>query len=233
MRIGLSFHGGDPDYEYYPSALHRRADAIGISLETEWLAGKGRPQRFDLIDSLDAVVLTGGPDVGPERYGLTDTAGTCRTDPERDAIEWVLLEELTANPKPTLAICRGAQLLNVFHGGSLIPDLHERNAVHRRDDSFRRRAHDVALRPGTLLSAITGAVHGAVNSSHHQAVDRLARGFRVSASSEDGVVEAFEPIDTEGHPFLLAVQWHPEAMEDGLPLSDYVLDALLRALPRY
>jgi putative glutamine amidotransferase len=230
MRIGLSFHGGDADYDYYPAALQRRAAALEIALETEWLAGKDRPTRVDLLDTLDAIILTGGPDVEPHRYGYTDLHGVCSTNPERDAVEWELLTRLTATPRPTLAICRGAQLLNVFHGGSLIADLGEGNAVHRRGDEFTRRAHDVTLQPGSLLRRIAGgASHGAVNSSHHQAVDRLARGFRVSATSPEGIIEGFEPLEASARPLLLAVQWHPEAMEPGLPLADRVLDALLLA----
>jgi len=228
MRIGLSFHGGDHDYEAYPEALMRRAAARGIPLQTEWLAGAGRAERLDLLTSLDGIVLTGGPDVEPARYGFADPEGVCETNPERDAVEWEMLERLATAPLPLLAVCRGAQLLNVFHDGSLVADLGDRAAVHRRGEGYRRCAHDVTIVPGTLLSEIAdGAAAGAVNSSHHQAVDRLASAFRISATSKDGIIEAFEPISRHSAPFLLAVQWHPEAMEAGLPLADGVLDALL------
>ncbi|HLI94524.1 MAG TPA: gamma-glutamyl-gamma-aminobutyrate hydrolase family protein [Candidatus Baltobacteraceae bacterium] len=230
MRIGLSFHGGGNAYEAYPQALQRRAAARGLDLETEWLAGTDRAVRLDVLESLDGVVFTGGPDVEPARYGFDDPEGVCTVSPARDAAEWEMLERLTAAPRPLLAICRGAQLLNVFHGGSLVADLGERNAVHRSGDDYRRRAHGVTLESGTLLAGIVGgATLGAVNSSHHQAVDRLASEFCVSALSEDGIIEAFEFRTPHAAPFLLAVQWHPEAMEAGLPLADRVLDALLTA----
>ena len=226
MRIALSYHGGDADYEDYTHALQRRAGALGIAIESVWLAGKERPAQVECLESADAVILTGGPDVEPHRYGFRDTQGVCNTNPARDAVEWEILERLQVRPLPTLAICRGAQILNVFHGGSLVADLGAANAIHRRDGD-ERRFHDVSIRPDTRMHEIAGALGGLVNSSHHQAVERLAPGFIVSAASRDEVVEAYEPADRSARPFLLAVQWHPEGMEPGLPLADRVLDALL------
>jgi putative glutamine amidotransferase len=226
MQIGLSYHGGDADYEDYPAALHRRARTLGLKIDTLWLAGAKSETRLDLLARLDAIVFTGGPDVEPQRYGFADSHGHCRTNPERDAVEWEMLEGFQRRPVPVLAICRGAQLLNVFNGGSLIPDLGERNATHRRSGD-ERREHPVAIAPGSRLHALTGLTSGRINSSHHQAVDRLAQGFRVSAISDDGVIEAFEPADPGEGPFALAVQWHPEGMQAGEPLADRVLDALL------
>lgn len=228
MRIGLSYHGGDPDYDAYPAALHRRADALGLRIETHWLAGKDRPTQLELLTGMDAVLLTGGPDVDPQRYGFVDAEGVCRCSPQRDAVEWELLERLRERTLPMLAICRGAQILNVFHGGSLIPDLREKNAVHRREGG-ERRVHPIALTGGSLLHRIAGSLKGSVNSSHHQAIDRLASEFRIGALSEDGVVEAFEMgTSSAGDRFVLAVQWHPEGMQAGLPLADRILDGFLQ-----
>lgn len=228
MRIALSYHAGDDDYHAYPDALHRRAHALGIELQSIWLAGRGQPARLERLEDADAVVLTGGADVEPQRYGFSDPQGLCSTNPERDEVEWAILERLQQRALPTLAICRGAQLLNVFHGGTLIADLGKRNEIHRRDGE--RRAHDVAIVESTRLHAIAGKRGGLVNSSHHQAVGRLASRFRASAvSSEDAIIEAFEDLDPASTPFLLAVQWHPEAMEAGLPLADRLLDAFLTA----
>ncbi|HET9096695.1 MAG TPA: gamma-glutamyl-gamma-aminobutyrate hydrolase family protein [Candidatus Baltobacteraceae bacterium] len=227
MRIGLSYHGGDHDYDLYPQALHRRAGILGITIETAWLAGSGRETRLDLLAEVDAVVFTGGADVEPHRYGFADPHGLCKSKPERDAVEWEMLEGLRGRPLPMLAICRGAQILNVFHGGTLVADLADKNAVHRRD-ADQPRHHGVLVSEGSLLRRLAGTAAGTVNSSHHQAIERLADGFRVSAVSTDGVIEAFEPAGAGG-PFLLAVQWHPEAMAPGEPLADRVLDALLRA----
>jgi putative glutamine amidotransferase len=106
--------------------------------------------------------------------------------------------------------------------------LGERNSVHRREGT-ERREHAVSIVEGSALERIAKSNAGRVNSSHHQAVDRLAERFRVSAVSEDGVVEAFEPAEPDARPFVLGVQWHPEGMAAGEPLADQVLDALLTA----
>lgn len=228
MRIGLSYHGGDHDYDAYPEALHRRAAALDMTLETVWLAGSGRAAQIDALGEIDAIVFTGGADVEPHRYGHADDEGACKTQPDRDKAEWEMLERLRNRPLPVLAICRGAQIVNVFHGGTLVPDLGARNVIHSREEG-ERRVHDVHIVGGTRLHVIADALGGLVNTSHHQAVDELAEAFRISAWSPDGVIEAFEPARPQSQPFLLAVQWHPEGMDPGLPLADKVLDAFLRA----
>ena len=226
LCIGLSFHNGDRDYDAYESAFLRRADALGLPVEIFWLAGRDRPFRTEILPRLDAICFTGGADVAPERYGRPEAADVCRVQPERDEIEFALLEHFAGRPIPTLGICRGAQILNVFHGGTLIPDLGEKTAVHRAEP---RQPHDVLIEPESALARISGLTEGITNSSHHQAVDRVAPGFRVSAWATDGTVEAFELADPGAGPFFLAVQWHPEAMEPGMPLAEAVLDAFLSA----
>jgi putative glutamine amidotransferase len=226
MRIGLSYHGGDSHYDAYAEALRRRAQVLGIPMEPVWLAGAGRPAILNALPAMDGLLLTGGPDVEPARYGAPEAAPLCACDPERDSLEWQMLEALQRQPRPILAVCRGAQILNVFHGGTLVPDLGARNGVHRKGgDGWG--VHDIAIVPGTQLERIARASGGLVNTSHHQAVDWPAPGFRVSARSEDGVIEALEPDRADEQPFVLAVQWHPEAMAAGLPLAERVLDAFL------
>lgn len=227
MRIALSYHADDHGYAAYAEALQRRADALGLRIQTFWLGGSTADAGVEGLRTADAVLLTGGADVEPQRYGYTDVGGLCSTQPERDALELRVLEAVEASPLPALAVCRGAQLLNVFHGGTLIPDLGDRNATHKSGEG-ERRTHDVSIVEGTRLRHFAGVAEGVVNSSHHQAVDRLARGFHVAARSPDGVVEAFER-EAAGGAFLMAVQWHPESMPPGLPLADRILDAFLRA----
>lgn len=226
LCIGLSWQGANPAYDAYETALRRRAAALGISVDISWLAGKERPPLTSLLPGLNGIVFTGGPDVAPARYGDSDPAGICECDETRDAIEFALLEHVARRPIPTLGICRGAQLLNVFHGGTLVHDLGEANATHRGSPDKR---HALEIRAGSALEAIAGSNTGTVNSSHHQAVDRLAEPFRRSALAADGTIEAYEYADASPHPFFLAVQWHPERMEPGSPLSDGVLDAFLKA----
>jgi putative glutamine amidotransferase len=228
LRIGLSYRGEGDEYAAYPAALQRRADALGIAIETEWLASREAVSDSSRVDAVDALVLTGGEDVEPHRYGRSDAAALCRTNPRRDAIEWDFLERLRRRAVPMLAICRGAQLVNVFLGGTLVPDLGHRNAFHAPDDQDQPRTHTIFVDWGTELGRSARVHQGEVNSSHHQAVEHLPPGFRVSARSGDGVIEAFER-QRPGRAFFMAVQWHPESMPEGCPLADRVLDALLLA----
>jgi putative glutamine amidotransferase len=227
LCIGLSWRGAHNAYDAYETALRRRAQAQDLAVEIRWLAGRDRPVATGVLPLLAGVVFTGGPDVAPERYGETDPKSVCQTDPERDAAEFALLEHFQANPLPTLAICRGAQIVNVFNGGTLVQDLGALNAVHEGSPD---KHHPVHVASGTQMERIARSTVGTVNSSHHQAVGRLARPFRLSAAAPDGTVEAYEYADVQDRPFFLALQWHPERMQAGLALSDGVLDAFIRAL---
>lgn len=225
LRIGLSYHGGGEAYDAYADALARRGAALGIPVESVWLAGKDRPFRPERLADVAGIVLTGGPDVDPARYGRSDALALCRVDPARDEAEFALLDRLAPLPLPLLAVCRGAQLLNVYAGGTLIPDLDPLNATHQAE---RFVEHEVEVAEGTQLAALMGAGLHLINSSHHQAVDRIAPGFRISGRALDGTVEAFEPEEPSHGPFMLAVQWHPERMAAGSPAGDTALDALLQ-----
>lgn len=228
LCIGLSCRTAHSAYDTYETALRRRAGVLGVPVEIRWLAGPDRQLPPGALDGLHGMVFTGGPDVVPARYGEDDPEGVCDTDAGRDAAEFALLDALAARPIPTLGICRGAQILNVFHGGTLIQDLGSLNATHARSGPDDKR-HEILVQPGTKLAGIVYASTGMVNSSHHQAVKALARPFRLSATAPDGTIEAYERSEPSTHPFFLAVQWHPERMEPGSPLSDGVLDAFIKA----
>jgi len=159
------------------------------------------------LHNFDGLLLMGGTDVNPKLYGETAQPEVDQPDDERDAAEWRLLDEAMQRDLPILAICRGMQLLNAHRGGTLIQHL----ALPKHDTEFEDKgavAHDVIVEPQSLLAEITGMARLNVNSRHHQAVNRLGEGLRISArDSEDGTIEAFE------HPnqrFVVAVQWHPE-----------------------
>lgn len=160
------------------------------------------------LSSLDGLVLVGGSDVDPMRYGEAPQAETEAPDHERDAAEFSLLEQALLQDLPVLAICRGLQLVNVFHGGTLIQHLNPVERHSRTEGDRGLPAHAVTIHPGTLLFGIAGTGTWQVNSRHHQAVRTLGQGLRVSAvDAQDGTVEALERPDKR---FLLAVQWHPE-----------------------
>jgi len=152
--------------------------------------------------SLDGLVVTGGTDIDPARYGETPHAATSEPDRARDALEAGLIEQALAADLPILAICRGLQMLNVVRGGTLQQDI-PGHKVKDRDD-----AHTISIRSGSRLETILGGADLWVNSRHHQAAGRLGAGLVVSASAPgDGTVEALEDPTRR---FVLAVQWHPE-----------------------
>jgi putative glutamine amidotransferase len=166
------------------------------------------PQEPQALGQIRGLVLSGGTDVNPARYGQVAREGNEPPDDERDELETALLQEALDRDLPVLAICRGMQLFNVAHGGSLIQHL-ENSAVHRvRDMDPALPVHQIMVETGSHLAGILGAGRHAVNSRHHQAVDRVGSGLVVTArSTPDGVIEAMERPDRS---FALAVQLHPE-----------------------
>jgi len=160
------------------------------------------------LETFSGLILTGGTDVDPALYGEERHAKTEAPDRGRDEVESALLQEALSRNLPVLAICRGLQLMNVVHGGTLTQHL-DPSARHRvRRSPKSAPAHAIQIEPETLLASIAGTRTWQVNSRHHQAVKRLGAGLRISATDpEDGVVEAIERPDKK---FVLAVQWHPE-----------------------
>ena len=148
--------------------------------------------------SLDGLLLTGGADINPARYGQPLHPKAQKPEDARDELEAALLGEALKADLPVLAICRGMQLFNVVHGGTLIQHL---------ETGRHHEEHGMRILPETRLAAIAGAGEHSVNSRHHQAVDRVGANLIVSARAEDGIVEAIERTDRR---FAVAVQWHPE-----------------------
>ena len=169
------------------------------------LMAPGEPRA---LAGLQGLLLSGGTDLNPARYGETPHPGNEAPDDARDEMETALLAEALAADLPVLAICRGMQLFNVAHGGTLIQNLDNSAAHVVRDNDPALPVHRILVGPGTRLAAILGEGAYAGNSRHHQAVDRVGAGLRVTArSTPDGVIEALERGDRR---FALAVQWHPE-----------------------
>ena len=169
------------------------------------------------VATLDGLILTGGLDVDPERYGEDRHPKVKQTDAARDAFELALLDAALAADLPVLAICRGHQLLNVAFGGRLLQ--HIQSGEHRADfkaPGTPSRWHTVRLASRSRLRAILGADEIEVNSRHHQAVlpETLAPGLEAVAFSPDGLVEA---VESRSHRWAIGVQWHPELPEAGHP----------------
>jgi len=190
-------------------------------VESVRLAGGDPWEISRAVDPVEAVVsscagllLTGGADVAPERYGEARHSTVTDVDPARDEYEIALVRAALAAGLPLLAICRGLQVMNVAAGGSLVQDIPSqfgtsvRHQVANPKDAI---AHDIVVSPGSRLAELMGTAVARgrlpVNSRHHQAVQRVADGFVVTADAPDGVVEALELPQAR---FCVGVQWHPE-----------------------
>jgi putative glutamine amidotransferase len=206
-------HATHQAFDGYVRAVHEISGALPLVLPAAGTA----IDAASLIAAVDGVVLTGGPsNVQAERYGAEPLPATTLTDPDRDATVLALLPALVAAGVPVLAVCRGFQEFNVAFGGTLERAVHAQPGQldHREGDHARPiarwydDAHEVALAPGGLLARLAGKTKVAVNSLHHQGIERLAPGLRVEATAPDGLIEAFTVADAPA--FTLAVQWHPE-----------------------
>jgi putative glutamine amidotransferase len=203
------WHSLSPD-----SVVNYHARLREVDLEPVDFTEPGRSVR-----ECAGLLLTGGVDVDPALYGETPHPKTDPPQRERDEFELALLREAMAASLPIFAICRGMQLLNVCFGSSLLQ--HIEGDAHRADAVTNESSwHDVTLTPGTRLRALLGGERVRVNSRHHQAVtpERLAPGLRIAALSDDGLVEAVEVADSSALS-ILAVQWHPERVEDNEAFS--------------
>jgi putative glutamine amidotransferase len=163
------------------------------------------------LDTLDAIVFSGGADVDPARYGAEAHPETDAPQTRRDAGEMALLEAALERDMPTLAICRGFQLLNVVRGGDLVQHLPEKlgSDDHKRVPG-EFAVHPVEIKAGSRLGAIVGATSD-VTSHHHQALGRVGEGLVETAWAADGTPEAVEDPSLR---FAVGVQWHPEAGQD-------------------
>lgn len=180
----------------------------------------------EYVRRCDGVMITGGDDIQPELYypnvppALRKTVG--RNDPVRDLLETLVVKETFAQQKPLLAICRGHQILNITLGGTLFVDIPSQvntSINHSRLKHKDKVVHSVQLEPDSLIRGIFGRETIEVNSSHHQAVDQVAKPLRVTGRAPDGVIEALElrAEDVGLMPYLLGVQFHPERLVRGYP----------------
>jgi putative glutamine amidotransferase len=169
----------------------------------------------DYFSNMDGLLLPGGMDVDPAHYGEEPHRRLKEVDPVRDETELFLARRALQEDKPVFGVCRGQQLLNVAAGGSLFQDIGSQASnevlLHFQDFAEEWPSHSVEVRPDTMLFQIVQQPTVRVNSYHHQAVKRLAPGFRVSATAPDGVVEG---IESTRHMFALGVQWHPELLAE-------------------
>jgi putative glutamine amidotransferase len=191
---------------------HTYADSIKRAGGLPVMLVPVEPEDIDtILDHVDGVVFTGGGDINPARYHAERHETVRSDDDERDAFEMALVERARARRLPTLAICRGLQVVNVALGGTLVQDLPSHTGAHGHDiigDRAYEPHSEAMIEPGSRIAGIIGEGIHHINSIHHQAVEELGAGLRVVGAAPDGTIEAIEHEDTSWP--LIAVQWHPE-----------------------
>lgn len=205
--IGITTYGRD-DRDRYSTPVDY-CDAVLRAGGAPLLIPPGgeSPERY--LDALDGVILAGGGDIDPAIYGSNGHETIYSVDRARDALELTLARELLRREQPLFGICRGLQVLNVALGGTLIEHLPAEvgeNIVHRGPPRTPM-PHPVTLQRDSRIAAICGATELAPLSWHHQAIRVLAPGLAIVGQAPDGTIEA---VEVAAHPWLIAVQWHPE-----------------------
>ena len=227
--IGITTYGRDEQGsftlpgEYVDSV--RRAGAVPVLLTP----GEKDIDRW--IELVDGVVLVGGGDLDPARYGGSSHETIYMLDAERDSSELELTRKVIDTGMPTLGICRGTQVINVVLGGTLhehLPDVVGEETLHR-EPPREPTPHRVRVVEGSRLARLLGEVDFEAQSWHHQAIKEVAPTLEIVAHAPDGVIEAIEKHD---HPWLYAVQWHPELSSDRDPIQQRLFDALVEATTR-
>jgi putative glutamine amidotransferase len=200
----VSIESGEPFLHYVASAPYvkavRKAGGLPVLLPVVEVGDAAA-----VLDMVDALIITGGGDVDPANYGAVAGPDLGPTDPLRDAADLAITRAAVESNTPTLATCRGVQVLNVAMGGTLVQHIDE----HMRIDMYNEAVHAVDIDPASRLATILGTEALGVNSMHHQVIDRLGPGVRAVAHNRDGHIEA---IEIDAAPAVLGVQWHPEML---------------------
>ncbi|MBN2549586.1 MAG: gamma-glutamyl-gamma-aminobutyrate hydrolase family protein [Anaerolineales bacterium] len=208
---------GNPQFsvgQSYTSSLER-AGACPLIIPLEL----SEAMLDSLLLRLDGMLFTGGGDVHPSAYGSQDHPKVAGVDPDRDRVEIHLLRRVVEAGLPFLGICRGLQLINIALGGTIYEDIFDQRPAslqHSNPDRPRDYlAHSIQVTQDSQIKQILGSDHLEVNSFHHQGIRDLANGLIETAHAPDGVIEAFE---LPGYDFGLAVQWHPECLQEHPPM---------------
>lgn len=220
MKIGLTYCGSKKQANY----INWLQSVSGV----EVVELSASLNNADKLESCSGLVISGGIDVHPSFYKNNELnfPGAEGFDEARDQFEILVFKNAQEENLPVLGICRGLQLINCIFDGSLIQDLGELNKIHKGGPD---KIHEIKIEQSTLLHSISHINSGNVNSSHHQAIDKLGKNLKVNCKAGDGTIEGIERSE-KGHPFLLAVQWHPERMGDlNGPLSKNIRNGFLEA----
>jgi putative glutamine amidotransferase len=227
-RIGITTHGPGADGRIRLNG--RYVDAVRRAGGLALLLPPGELSVGEILAAVDGLIFSGGGDIDPARYGGLPHATIYGVDAGRDESELALARAANADGLPTLGICRGAQVINVALGGTLVehlPDEVGDEIAHRPELGVDRyEPHEVSVAAHSALARLLGATSCSTPSWHHQAVRAIAPGLEIVARAADGTVEAFERPE---HPWWISVQWHPEVTAAADPTQQRLFDALVGA----
>lgn len=223
IMIAIPQMGNDLFRKYMKSKYAKSLERAGAQVRWIELDDINRAVKEAL--SCDGLLLPGGADISPTMYGQTPISECGKPNALRDKAEPAILNTFLKTGKPIFAICRGIQLLNVVRGGTLKQDIKAEQTYKHMDFFSRARSiHPVEIEKDSLLFDIVKSENIDVNSMHHQVIDKVGNGFRVTAKSADGYVEA---IELEGYPFCMGVQWHPEHMSQKSEMQRKLFNAFV------
>jgi putative glutamine amidotransferase len=227
MRIGITETFKEDTFDQYVNWIHRVDSQIEILRLSHLLANE------DQVTMIDGLVLSGGGDIHPSFYHREDALHIMKgMNKERDDFELDIIEKSLEKELPILGICRGMQIMNVYLGGSLYPDVVSEGYSPHATGTDEPVMHTAATISNTMLHALSGVMELNINSFHHQSVSELGKGLIRSAEASDGVVEAAEWALKDSMPFLLLVQWHPERMTEDF-LSHKIARLFLREVTNF
>jgi putative glutamine amidotransferase len=221
--IAISKGQGHEHYNAY-AAWVKRSDNNILCVDLYHM----KPDSIEKIMKIaSGLILSGGPDVGPQYYDRAADSIYCYSDPYRDSLEFQLIQSALDRKIPILAICRGQQIINVAMGGTLLPDIPEfaPSAIRHRCQNKDSCYHPINIVPHSFLFRLIRKNNLMVNSNHHQCIRKLSDSFIVNAYAADGIIESITWKNPQGKSFLLGVQWHPERMKNAL--SDSIITHFL------
>ncbi|PSB35548.1 gamma-glutamyl-gamma-aminobutyrate hydrolase family protein [Stenomitos frigidus] len=224
--IGITTYSRNEAGEVYLPGAY--IDAVMLAGGIPILLPPNQPDPVQLLGLLDGLIFSGGGDIDPQLYGGEHHPSIYLVDPDRDEFEIALATVALTAKIPVLGICRGMQVLSVASGADLIthvPDVYGDMIPHRLDHPRRPIAHDVQVQPNSRLASMLGQNDITVVSWHHQAINTVPNSWTIVAQAADGLPEALEYTH---HPWMFAVQWHPELSPDD-PVHQRLFQALIKA----
>ena len=229
-KIIISKGSGHPAYQKY-------IDWVNYSYpEIEIIDVYSKDKNF--VDSVlkisSGLLLSGGVDVHPGRFGRAEDADKCEIDLDRDTLEFHLIKQSLRKKMPILGVCRGMQMINVATGGSLIVDIPTeiQNHLDHQNGLPEDSYHRVIIEENTMLYNLLNSNEEIVNSNHHQAVHKLGENLKATSKTSDGIIESIEWMNPIGKSWLIAIQWHPERLINK-NASKPILDEFIKETKKY